>query len=181
MENSDPDLSYKFFDVWFKTYEDAFGRLSEIPAMGPAREKSEKWMKGIPLFYDLYASWMDSISDFQNISLEAMNRMRDKTEEIKGELGAEYYKELYNIWVEIYSETFKEFLRSDHFAQDMGKLLSRFIEAQKYNQEILEENYLRPMNLPTKTDIDELNKELYLIKKKISELTRRINELSENR
>jgi len=43
---------------------------------------------------------------------------------------------------------------------------------------MLEENYLKPSNLPTKTDIDELNKELYFLKKAVKELTCKINELS---
>jgi len=58
--------------------------------------------------------------------------------------------------------------------------MSSFIEAQKYNQEMLEESFLKPMNLPTKTEIDELNKELYSLNKKVKELTCKVNELSGN-
>ncbi len=167
-----------FFDMWLKTCEGSYGQ--QLPAMGPAREKTEKMMRGIPLFLNLYATWMDSISDFQNLSMVAMNRMQNKAAEISGEVGPEDYKELYNLWIETYSETFKEFLKSGHFAQDMGKFVSGFIEAQKYNQEMLEESYLKPMNLPTRIEIDELNKELYSLKKKVKELTAKIDELSEN-
>jgi polyhydroxyalkanoate synthesis regulator phasin len=77
--------------------------------------------------------------------------------------------------MESYSETFKEFLKSGHFSSDMGKFMSNFLDVQKYNRDMLEENYLKPSNLPTKSDIDELNKELYSLKKQVKELSYTIN------
>ena len=45
MEKSSFESMQEFFYLWLKTYEATFGRLAEMPAMGPAREKSEKMMK----------------------------------------------------------------------------------------------------------------------------------------
>jgi len=104
--------------------------------------------------------------------------MNEKTAQMEGS-GTERYKELYNIWIESFSDTFKEFLRSGHFASDMGKFMSSFLDAQRYNREMLEDNYLKPANIPTKSDIDEINKELYFLKKQVKELTLRINQQSQ--
>jgi len=57
--------------------------------------------------------------------------------------------------------------------------MSYFMDFQKYTRDILEENYLKPMNLPTRTEIDEINKELYSLKKIVKELTKQIKETSE--
>lgn len=181
MENSNLESTREFFDTWVKIYEATVGRMTEIPAMGPAREKSENVMKGLPIFFNLYTTWIETIADYQNISMEAMRRMGEKTGKMEGEITQERYKELYNIWIESYSDTFKEFLKSGHFATDMGKFMENFIEAQKYNREMLEENYLKPSNLPTKTDIDEINKELYFLRKQVKELSAKLNELSTGR
>ena len=181
MEETELESTREFLDTWVKTYEATLGKLSEIPAIGPLREKSEKISKGFPLFFSLYSSWMDTVVDFQNISMEAMKRMNTKTVALEGKTGTESYKELYNIWMESYSETFKEFLKSGHFSSDMGKFMSNFLDVQKYNREMLEENYLKPSNLPTKTDINMLNMELYSLKKQVKELSSKINELSGNR
>jgi len=153
----------------------------ELPVVGPSREKTEKMMKAFPLFINLYSVWMDSISDFQRLSIEAMNRMHEKTASMDVGISPDKNKEIYNIWIETYSDTFKEFLRTGHFARDMGKFMSGLVEAQKYNREMLEENFLKPMNLPTSADIDELNRELYSLKKTVRELTRKINELSQEK
>ena len=179
MEKSNFESTQEIFDMWLKTYEATFGRIVEMPAMGPTRERSEKMMKGFSLFAELSSTWMDSNVNFQSVFMEAMRRVREKTaNEMEGEINPEKYKEFYRIWIETYSETFKEFLKSGHFASDMGKFMSYFMEFQKFNREMLEENYLKPMNLPTKTEIDEINKELYSLKKKVKELDRVIKELS---
>ncbi len=179
MEKSCFEYTQEFFDLWLKTYQATYGRLAEMPAVGPAREKSEKLTKGFSNFVNLYTTWMDANINFQSVFMEAMKRMHEKTAtEIEGEISPEKYKDFYRIWIETYSETFKEFLKSGHFASDMGKLMSYFMEFQKYNREMLEENYLKPMNLPTKTEIDEINKEMYYLKKTVKELTSQVKELS---
>ncbi len=182
MEKSSFEPSQEFYDVLLKTYKATTGRLVEMPAMGPTREKSEKFMKGFSTFVNLYAAGMDSNSNIQTILLEAMRRMHEKTgSDMEGEISPEKYKDFYKIWIETYSETFKEFSKSGHFASDMGKLNSCLMDFQKYNREMLEENYLKPMNLPTKTEIDEINKELYSLKKTVKELTSQIKELKEKK
>ncbi len=183
MEKSSFESStQEFFDLWLKTYNATMGRIVEMPAMGPAREKSEKMMKGFSTFVELYTTWMDSNVNFQSVFMEAMRRVHEKTAtDMEGEISPEKCKDFYKIWIETYSETFKEFLKSGHFASDMGKLNSYLMEFQKYNREMLEENYLKPMNLPTKTEIDEINKELYYLKKTVKELTSQIKELKEKK
>jgi polyhydroxyalkanoate synthesis regulator phasin len=181
MEETKLESSREFFDMWVKTYEATLGKIAEIPAIGPSREKSEKMSKGLPLYFSLYSTWMDTVVDFQNISMEAMKRMNAKNISLEDKTGTENYKELYNVWMESYSETFKEFLKSGHFSSDMGKFMSNFLDVQKFNRDMLEENYLKPSNLPTKSDIDEVNKELYFLKKQLKELSGKINELSENK
>lgn len=177
MEDASLESTHEFFNTWIKTYEATFGKISEIPAMGPLRERSEKISRGLPLFFSLYTSWMDTITDFQNISIEAMKRMNERTITMEGRSGTEAYKELYNIWMESYSETFKEFLKSGHFSSDMGKFMSNFLDVQKYNREMLEENYLKPSNLPTKSDIEEMGREIYLLRRQVKELSARVNDL----
>lgn len=171
MEKSAFESTQNFFDQWVKIYEATYGRLFETPAVGPIREKQEKVMKSFPIYVNLYTTWIESNINFQTVFMEAMRKTYEKTanEMMTGKVSPEEYKDFYKILIDTYSETFKEFIKSGHFANDMGKLMSNFIEFQKNNREILEENCMKPMNIPTKTDIDEINKELYSLKKTIKE------------
>jgi len=42
MEKSSFESTQEFFNLCIKTYETTFGRLLEMPAVGPSREKSGK-------------------------------------------------------------------------------------------------------------------------------------------
>lgn len=178
MEKSSVELTHEFFDQWLKTYESTYGRLVEMPAMGPMRERSEKMVRGFSVSVNLYTAWMESLVNFQNVFMEAMRRMREKmTTEIEGEAIPEKYRDFYQLWIETYSETFKEFLKSGHFSSDMGRLTSYFVDFQKSNRELIEDNVLKPINLPTRTEIDEMNRELYSLKKTAKNLTRDLESL----
>ncbi len=181
-QESDFKSTQEYYDRWLNIYKATLGRLVEMPAVGPQREKSEKMMKGLSTFVNLYAAGMDISSDLQTVFAEAMRKVQEKTaNDTETEINPGKYKEFYNIWIETYSEAFKKFSKSDHFVSDLGKLNSHLIDFQQNNREMLEENYLKPMNFPTKTEIDEINKELYSLKKTVKELTRQINELKENK
>jgi class III poly(R)-hydroxyalkanoic acid synthase PhaE subunit len=182
MEKSDFESTQEFYDQWVNMYKTTMGKLVEMPAVGPAREKSEKMMKGFSTFINLYAAGMDTSSNMQNVFKEAMQKVQEKIgKDMDGDVSPEKYKEFYDIWIQTYSETFKDFARSGHFVSDLGKLNAHLMDFQKYNREMLEDNYLKPMNMPTKTEIDEINKELYTLKKTVKELTRQVKELKENK
>ena|SRR3972149_9997723 len=169
-----------FFSLWSNFYEDSFGKLVTMPTLGPKREESEKLMKGFSTFVNFYTALMKSNANFQSVFMKAMGNMSDKTiSEMDKDPSPDKYRSFYKIWIETYSGTFNEFLKSELFSSENGKLMSAFMDFQKHSKDIFEENYLKPMNLPTKTDIDEINKELYILRKTVKELTKQIKELSE--
>ena len=181
-KESDFKSTQEYYDWWLNIYKTTMGRLVEMPVVGPAREKSEKMMKGLSTFVNLYAAGMDISSNLQTVFAEAMRKVQEKTaNDMEREISPGKYKEFYKIWIETYSETFKDFSKSDHFVSDLGKLNSCLIDFQQNNREMIEENFLKPMNLPTKKEIDEINKELYSLKKTVKELARQIKELKENK
>jgi len=161
MEKSNLESTQEFYDQWVNMYKTTMGKFIEMPAVGPSREKSEKMMKGVSTFVNLFAAGMDTSSNMQNVFMEAMQKVQEKIgTDMDGEISPEKYKEFYDIWIQTYSETFKDFAKSGHFVSDLGKLNAHLIDFQKYNRDMLEDNYLKPMNMPTKTEIDEINKEL---------------------
>lgn len=177
------ETTQEFVDMWTKNYQSTLGKLAQVPAFGPVREKQEKMMKSMPLYSKLYATWVDSNINLQSVLLEAARRTFEKTVELqinssgcdkdgKSCMDPEKYKEFYKIWIDTYSDTFKEFMKSGHYASDMGKFASIFIDFQSHNREMIEENYLKPNNLPTKTDIEEIHKESYDLRTTVKQLVK---------
>jgi len=180
MESFGSENTQDFFSLWSRIYQDSLGKLVTMPTLGPKREESEKMMKGFSTFLNFYSDLMKSNVNFQSVFMKAMGKMSEKTiTETDNDNSHEKYRAFYKIWIETCSETFNEFLKSELFSSENGKLMSSYMDFQKYSKDMFEENYLKPMNLPTKTDIDEINKELYILRKTVKELAKQIKEISE--
>ena len=182
IQKTEVELTHEFFNTWLRVYESTFGKFLDIPTMGPMRERYEKLMASYSNSINLYTAWTECMVNFHNVFMEAMRKMHERMAiEMEKGNSPEMYKDFYNIWIETYSETFKEFLKSGHFASDMGRLISYSTDFQENNQIMLEENFLRPMGLPTKTKIEEITGEIYSLKKSIKELNNQFRQLSVKR
>jgi class III poly(R)-hydroxyalkanoic acid synthase PhaE subunit len=182
MEEPDLDFTRDMFSLWAKAYQASYKRFLETPVLGPNREAVEDFQKNMDANLSLYASWLQSAASFQSVFAEATRKMREKLAEMTVEEGAEETAEkFYETWLQTYSDTFHDFLKSKYFSDDLKTLVSNTMDAQMSDRELFEKNALKPMNLPTRTEIDEINKEVYNLRKKVKELTKQIEELSKQR
>lgn len=174
MENTDLQASHDFFELWLKAYEATYGKIIDVPVMGPTREGADRLRKNLEANINLHAAWAQSIASFQSAFMEATRRTQEKLEKRVAEEGVSpsSTKDYYDLWMETYSETFKEFLKSRFFASDLARLTSNSMDFQSSSRELIEENLLKPANLPTRTEIDDLSKEVYVLKKQVKELAR---------
>jgi hypothetical protein len=58
MNKTSAELTHELFDLLLRTYEANYGRLIEMPAMGPTRERYEKLMRNFSASVNLYTAWM---------------------------------------------------------------------------------------------------------------------------
>ena len=155
MEKSSFESMQEFFYLWLKTYEATFGRLAEMPAMGPTREKSEKMMK---TEIDEINKELDSLKKtVKESNLKTMN-LPTKTEI------DEINKELDSLKGTVKEKTMD--LPTKTEIDEINKELDSLKGTVKENT----------MDLPTKTEIDEINKELDSLKGTVGELTSQIKE-----
>jgi len=174
MESTDLQASHDLFELWERAYEATYGKIIDLPAIGPSREGSERLRRNFEATINLHASWAQSMASFQSVLMEASRRTEEKVGQQVAEKGAppSSYKDYYDLWMNTFSETFKEFLKSQYFASDLAKLTSNSMDFQKSSRELVEENLLKPANLPTRTEIDDLSKEVYLLKKQVRAMAR---------
>jgi hypothetical protein len=179
MENIDLQASHDFFELWKKTYEATYGKIIDMPIMGPSREGADRLRKNFEATINLNSAWAQSMASFQSAFMEASRKTQENVDRQAAEEGVSSsshkkgsHKDYYDIWMETYSKTFSEFLKSRFFASDLAKLTSNSMDFQKSSRELVEEILLKPANIPTRTEIDDLCKEVYLLKKKVKELAR---------
>jgi class III poly(R)-hydroxyalkanoic acid synthase PhaE subunit len=169
--------THDLFDLWLKAYEATYGRLLDVPEMGPTRESSEKYRRHIETSVNLATTWWQSLASFQTVFMEATRKMRDQVESLAAE-GKEPLansRDLYDLWMQTYSDTFKDFMKSKYFSEDLSQLTSSSMDYERSSRELVEQNVLKPLNLPTRKEIDEINREVYLLKKQVKSLNKRLD------
>jgi hypothetical protein len=141
MENTDLQASHDFFELWLKAYEATYGKIVDMPVMGPTREGADRLRKNFEATINLHAAWAQSIASFQSAFMEATRKTQEKVEKRVAEEGVSpsSYKGYYDLWMETYSETFKEFLKSRFFASDLARLTSNSMDFPKSEEKRREE------------------------------------------
>ncbi|MDE1861611.1 MAG: hypothetical protein KGI33_01735 [Thaumarchaeota archaeon] len=116
--------------------------------------------------------------EFNNHLLEYYKQLMDTWNEAQKQFGkkvpeiptdTEHLDSTKRIWIDIFENYFTRLFDSPDFAENFGKLVSSELELAKHWNNI-SSIVLESANLPTKKEIDELYKELHLLRKRVAKL-----------
>lgn len=108
----------------------------------------------------------------------AQKKVNTKMPEIPND--QEQFDAYKRIWIDIFDNDFTELFDSHKFGENYGKLVASEIELSKHWEKITNV-MLQSANLPSKKEIDEVYKELHLLKKRISKLESQTKSKSRNK
>ena len=93
--------------------------------------------------------------------------MGEKFQELskEGDL-SENFKDHYNMWIKILEGHYMTLFQSPEYTRTLSKALNSAEDFILARQELLDDA-LKTFHIPTEKDMDELYKELYLLKKKV--------------
>ncbi|MGI0047157.1 MAG: poly(R)-hydroxyalkanoic acid synthase subunit PhaE [Nitrosotalea sp.] len=98
---------------------------------------------------------------------EAQKQFEKKVPEIPTD--TEHIDSTKRIWIDIFENYFTRLFDSTEFAENFGKLVSSELElARRWSN--VTSLMLETVNMPTKKEIDELYKELHLLRKRVAKL-----------
>ena len=121
---------------------------------------------------DLYKEWVDVSLDFSKTWLEASSSVFAKLNATVSKAQTtspdDYMKQIYNVWVEELEGKMDRLLHDPGFASKLASLLSKYLDVKKKSDSMVEK-YYTVMNVPTKSEIDNIYKEIHELKKKLSE------------
>ena len=155
---------------WNLLYEESFGSLMKSPILGPSREFTGKIVNNFDAWTQLYRTSLDYqivLADIQVESFEAlMKELVNKAE--KGEQIKDW-KEFQGLWSKIADDVFAEAFCQEDNLKIRGKFLNA-LNTYRIEQQKLLEQYFEMMNLPTRSEIDELQKIVHELRKEIKDL-----------
>lgn len=171
------DLDQNVFRVWIEIYEKEFKQFLTIPQLGLTRSYQER----MNLLMDKFNLFQASMAEFFRILFLPMEKSFRIMQEKIGELAKEGKlpedpKEYYPMWLKILEGHYMILLKSPEYTQVLSNTLNAMGGFMIARQEMLQD-ILQTLPVPTNMEMDELYRELYLLKKKVKELTKKVDKL----
>lgn len=167
------ELDKELLKSWSEAYEKEFSRFLKIPQLGLGRLYQERAMNAadklnvlqLELSEFLHMLYMPVEKSLKSLQVQ----MAEMAEE--GSLD-EKSKTYYNLWIKLLEGHYMELFKQEDYAQAMNKTLFALHEFSDAKSVVVNDT-LKQLNVPTYQDIDELSKEIYLLKKRIRVLEKK--------
>ena len=115
-------------------------------------------------FNNRLTEYYKQLSDTWN---EAQKRFNTKVPEIPNDV--EQIESSKRVWIDIFENAFTQLFDSEKFGENFGKLISSELELSKHWNNMIAV-LLEAINVPTKSDLNEVYQELHLLRKRVSKL-----------
>lgn len=164
------DLDENAFRAWSEIYEAEFSRFFNIPQLGLMRFYQERMNQAL----DKFNIFQTAMSEFQRLCYLPITRSFGVLQEKLGDMakdGAlpEDPKTYYQMWVKILEGHYMTLFQSPDYIQTLGQTMDAMSEFSHAKNEVIQD-MLSMFPIPTEKEIDELYKEIYLLKKRINAL-----------
>jgi class III poly(R)-hydroxyalkanoic acid synthase PhaE subunit len=161
------ELDKEFIKKWSDVYTNEFSRYLKIPQVGLGRVYQERILQ----VTDKMNAFQAKLSEFLLLLAKPIEKSLTSLQEKMAELTEagpldEKTKTYYNHWIKLLEGHYMELFKHPDYSAAMVKTLAalnEFVDA----RQIVVNDLLRQFNIPTQQDLDELAKEIYLLKKRM--------------
>jgi class III poly(R)-hydroxyalkanoic acid synthase PhaE subunit len=169
-EGLDQDL----FRTWKEIYEEEFRQYLNIPPLGLTRYQQERFQR----FIDQMNLFDATLSEFLFVLYLPLEKsfkvLQDQIEERSKEgKPPETSKEYYNLWIKILEGHYMNLFKSEEYLRILHETLSQTEQFTVAKNRFIAD-LLQVLPVPTNKDMDELYKDLYLLKKRVRVLERKL-------
>ena len=166
-------LDKESFDKFTEIYQNEFRKYFTVPQVGLARYYQERAEQAIDKFnllhcnffeflYFLYMPIEESLKEIQKEFGESVEK-RNRAEDSKG---------LYNAWVKKLEERYMAMYKSPEYTEVLGNVVNALGDFTTARQKVIED-VLKMLPIPSQTEMDELYKDIYQMKKRIRALEKK--------
>lgn len=168
-ENIDEDLSR----AWTEMYEKEFRQFLQIPQLGLTRTYQEKFNLAI----DKYNMYQATMAEFMRLLSMPMSRSMTIMQEKMGEMAEtgkmpEESQAYYQMWIKILEGHYMTLFQSSEYIQTLGKAMNAISEFTTAKDAVFED-LLSVLPIPKRKEIDDLEREIYELKKRINALEKK--------
>lgn len=164
------NLDQETFRAWLEVYETEFKKFLQVPQLGLARGYQERFTQAA----DKYNVFQATLAEFMSLlylPLEKSFKVMQDQVSIMADQGKmpEKSKEFYRMWVKVLEGHYMTLFKSSEYNHALTRILDALGEFHVAKQQILQDA-MKTLPVPTLSDMDELSKEIYLLKKRVRDL-----------
>jgi hypothetical protein len=163
-------LDTELIRQWTEAYEDEFSQYFKIPQIGLGRFYQERAMHAV----DKRNVFQSALSEFLHQLYLPMEKSMKSLQEKMAEMTMadepldEKSKTYYNLWIKLLERHYMKLFKQREFVDTLLKTLSALEEYSNARQAVVND-FLKIYAIPSHSDLDELYKEIYLLKKRMRE------------
>jgi|GEM_PF-2663238 class III poly(R)-hydroxyalkanoic acid synthase PhaE subunit len=158
------------YEGWKKAYDETVGKPLHIPQVGPARVPTELFLHAVDSGFRFLAAMNDFYLMLQSRWLEAMEVVAEQMPRIyEQEKGAQTFRKFYELVISTAEKHYNEMFRSASFKEMLALVLDTMLDFTKNRRELLDW-ILSNLLMPTRAEVDELQKEVFFLKKRLKQL-----------
>ena len=170
-----PETFLNVFHNLFSAFDNTIGKVFHIPAVGKDREKVELIMRG----FDDLAVFLARNTEFQYkiyiTGIKAMEKVLEAiAQKIKNGEEIKTFEEFFDLWIDESEREFFEVFRTEEFSRMQGELLDSSLNVRGHFQKLME-LYLFDFPVALRSEMDDLYRTVYDLKKKVRDLEKQLN------
>ena len=171
-EENQPDLFELLGSPW-NFYEQTLGKWLQSPTLGYTHELNHQVFQGVDAWFQLQqANW-----NYQIVLLEVwvkaveglLQTLASETDEIQDG------RELLRLWSQTFDRMFAEAFLQDESLKARGNFFNAAMSFRQHQQR-LTEILLKANDLPTRSEVDEMHRSLYELRREIKTLRKEFNQ-----
>lgn len=164
------DIDENIFRIWTDIYEKEFKQFFQVPQLGLMRTYQEKNNE----LADKYNFFQSTLAEFLNLLGLPFNRAMQVMQDKIGEMAEngtlpEDTKVYYNMWVKVLEGHYMTLYQTPEYVETMARTINALADFSTAKNAVLED-MLSLLPVARKSDMDDMARELYELKKRLRKL-----------
>jgi polyhydroxyalkanoate synthase subunit PhaE len=170
------NLDQAIFTTLIDIYEDDFRQSLNLPQLGVTLLPQERINQATDRFEQFQAAMAEFIYLLYLPLKKSLRAMPGEPEEREAEKPPEDFKEYYKRWLRMLEGSYMTLFKSPEYTRTMSHALEALEDFTVAKQELLADA-LVALRLPSNRDLDEVYREIYLLRKTVKELSKKLAKL----
>jgi len=174
--SGDDSVLFEPINFYWNIYEKTVGSFLQSPTLGYTREFNHKLLGGFDSWINFYKASFDYQLVLLNVWAKAFDElMRELATSEEKSRTIQNWRQFLQVWSSVVDQAFAQTFRLEDALESRGKFLNAAMTYRLHQQQLMEV-FLKINNLPTRSEVDEVHRSIYELRKEVKSLKKALAE-----